>query len=249
MADRGEGEAAAGGGDEPIRALFTRLTADIRTLIEAEVALLRIDFYRRIARAKLAIILIVGALLLGQAAAVVLLMSLAFALSPYLTPFGGAMVAALIGAIAAGLCAKMGMKRLVSMIEDDDRDDKPQGAIEPLIERARARSRTARAAVLDAIGDTQARLHPRALLEDLTEEVLDHAQSLAHRVVEKARRQPIRTILWIAGGALLVLRPRLGKFAFKVADRLGATRTGAVGYRGEGAVTPAQPPASEETGR
>ena len=82
-------------------------------MIEAEVAYFRIDFYRRIARAKLAIGLLVGTLLLGQAAAVVLLMSLAFALSPYLTPFGGAMVAALIGAGAAGLCAKAGMKRIV----------------------------------------------------------------------------------------------------------------------------------------
>lgn len=248
MADAGEGEPTAGGGEEPIRALFTRLTADIRTLVDAEVALLRIDFYRRIARAKLAIVLIVGSLLLGQAAAVVLLMSLAFALSPYLTPFGGAMVAALIGAGAAGLCAKMGMKRLVSMIEDDS-DDAPQGAIEPLIERARARSRIARAAVLDAVGDVQTRLHPRALLEDLTEEVLDHAQTMAHRAVEKVRRQPIRTLLWIAGGVLLVVRPRLGKFAFNVAQRLGATRTDAVGYRGEGAVSAAQPSASEETGR
>ena len=248
MTDRGEGEAKADSGDEPIRALFTRLTADIRTLIDAEIALLRIDFYRRIARAKLAIVLIVGALLFGQAAAVVLLMSLAFALSPYLTPFGGAMVAALVGAIAAGLCAKMGMKRLVSMIEDDS-EDKPQGAIEPLIERARARSRTARTAFLDAIGETQARLHPRALLEDLTEDVLDHAQNIAHRAVEKVRRQPFRTILWIAGGVLLVVRPRLGKFAFNVAQRLGATRSGADGYTDDGAVTVAQPPASEETGR
>ncbi|TZG25995.1 phage holin family protein [Sphingomonas montanisoli] len=247
MADR-EGEAATAGGNEPIRALFTRLTADIRTMIDAEIALVRIDFYRRVARAKLAIVLIVGALLLGQAAAVVLLMSLAFALSPYLTPFGGAMVAALVGAGAAALCAKMGMKRLVSMIEDDS-DERPQGAIEPLIERARARSRTARAAVLDAIGDAQARLHPRTLLEDVTEEVLDHAQTMAHRAVDKVRQQPFRTILWVAGGVLLVVRPRLGSFAFKVAQRLGATRTGAVGYRGEGAVTPAQPPASEETGR
>jgi hypothetical protein len=237
---RGEGE------DEPIGAMFSRLVADIRALADAEIAYFRIDFYRRIARAKIAIVLLVGAVLMGQAAAVVLLMSLAFALSPYIGPFGGGLVAALVGVVAAVLCARFGMRQLVSLLEDDE-SDRPGGMIEPLIERARARSRAARAALVDVVGDAQARLQPRVLIADLIEDALDHVQGIAHRTVGALRNRPLRSSAWIFAALILIVRPPIGRIVRGIGGRIGETRKPVRGYKEQEAVTGLESPDHRST--
>ena len=82
---------------EAIGALLARLVEDGRALAKAELALFRTDFYRRIGRTRTgALFLLVGAMM-GQAAAVTLLVTLSFLLTPWLGRLGAASVSVLFG--------------------------------------------------------------------------------------------------------------------------------------------------------
>lgn len=235
---------------ESIAELLARLIDDARELAQAELALFRLDLYQRISRAKVGILMCVIGAIMGQAAAVVLLMSLAYALTPWLGGFGGAAVAALVGAGLAVLLVRMGGKRLLLIVDDDPSDHAPSAigkaptvTMDELFDRARTHTHAARAQLADAVGDAQARLNPQALALDLLEEVLDHAQTFAHRAIDMVRYRPLRSVAAVAAVTAILLRSPISRLVGRV---LGATRSAGTSLK-DTATRTARSPADEET--
>ena len=138
MEQRGEPE------QETIGELLARLIDDGRELVNAELALFRLDFYHRIARARLGIAMCLGGALFGQAAAVMVLISIDHALSRWLGTFGSAIAAALIGGAGAVLLLRFGIRRLMLIVDDDPpENNRPTLTMDELFARARAHSRVA----------------------------------------------------------------------------------------------------------
>lgn len=234
---------------ESIGELFARLIDDARVLAKAELAMFRLDFYQRISRAKAGIAMCVVGAILGQAAAVVSLLSIAYALTPWLGGFGGAAVAALIGGGLAIILIRLGAKRLLLIVDDNPDDHKAAGMKAPtitmdeLFARARAQTHDARAHLADAVGDAQARLHPQALALDLWEQALDHAQSFAHKAVDLVRYRPLRSIAMVALGTAVLLRTPI---AHLVGRAMGATRRSGASLKDQPTYM-ARSPTDEET--
>ncbi|MDB5686382.1 MAG: hypothetical protein JWR77_971 [Rhizorhabdus sp.] len=234
---------------ESIGELFARLIDDARALAKAELAMFRLDFYQRISRAKAGILMCVLGAIMGQAAAVVSLISIAYALTPWLGGFGGAAVAALVGAVLAGVLIKLGAKRLLLIVDDDHDDQKSAGikaptvTMEELFDRARAHTREARAQLADAVGDAQNRLNPQTLALDLWEEALDHAQGFAHKAVDMVRYRPLRSIVAVAAVTALLLKSPISHLVGKA---LAATRSRGASLK-DRTSDMARSPADEET--
>lgn len=232
---------------ETIGELFARLIDDGRDLVSAELALFRLDFYNRIARARLGIAMCLVGALLGQAAAVMLLISIDHALSRWLGTFGSAVVAALIGGAAAILLLRFGVRRLMLIADDDPPgDNKPTVTMDELFARARAHSRDARGQLADVVGEAQKRLSPQALVIDLWDEFLDHGQVLAHRAVDGLRRRPYRIAAIAIGLSLVILRPPIGRIIAWL-GKAGATRSKSISLKDKRATRPAQPLDEETT--
>lgn len=198
---------------EPIGALLGRLVEDARTLAKAELALFRTDFYRRIGRARTGALLCLVGAIMGQAAAVTFLVTLSFVLTPWIGRLGGAAVSVLLGIGLAVLLIRIGVQKLMLVVEDaDDEDDDgaPSGSpIDELFGRVRQRSRQARNQLIETVGETQARLHPQALLADLAEMAVDQAQEMSHRAIDAVRRRPVRVAAGLVAVLLLLIRPPL----------------------------------------
>lgn len=214
-------------GAETIGALLARLVEDGRALAKAELALFRTDFYRRIARARTgALFLLVGAMM-GQAAAVTFLVTLSFLLQPFLGRLGAASLSVLLGLALAAWLIRTGVRKLMLVVEDpEDEDgdglpDRPISPLDELFERVKQRSRAARNELLETLGETQARLHPQALVADLAELVADQAQAMSHRAVDALRRRPVRAGAALIALALVVIRPPIYRM---LAGLAGATR-------------------------
>lgn len=223
-----------------IGALFARLVEDGRALVKAELALFRTDFYRRMARARIgALLLLIGAIM-GQAAAVTFLVTLSFVLTPWIGRLGGAAVSVALGVGIAIFAIKTGIRKLIMVVEDyedDDHDlDRPPSALDILFERMRQRSREARDHLKDTVDETQARLHPQALIADLADEIVNHAQAMAHRAVDAARRRPARAFAAGITVLLLLFRPSISRIAKGLAR---ATRQGATSFTEKPAGSPA----------
>lgn len=241
MDQRGEPE------QESIGELFTRLIDDSRALIAAELALFRLDFFQRVARAKLGVVLCLIGAIMGQAAAVVLLMAVAYGLMPLIGAFAGAAVTALIGAGTALLLLRIGTRRLMLIVDDSPSDEKKSTAtMDELFERARARSHGARAELADAVGDAQLRLNPQTLLLQLWDELLDIGQSFAHDAVDGIARRPVRVAMIAFAAVLVIVRPPIGHLIERLAGRLRATGTDRDSLKGKSAGGPAYPPSDEE---
>jgi hypothetical protein len=232
---------------DTIGALFARLIDDGRALISAELALFRLDFFNRIARARLGIALCVLGVLMGQAAAVMVLISIDHALGRWLGSFGSAIVAALIGGSAAALLIRYGVRRLMLIVDDDPPGDaKSTITMDELFDRARAHSRGARAQLAEAVGEAQDRLSPQALVIELWELLLDHGQAVAHRAVDGLRQRPLRIAAIAIGLSLLLIRPPIGRIIAWL-GKGGATRSTGTSLNGKRARRPAPPPAEETT--
>lgn len=216
---------------EPIGALLARLIEDGRALIAAELAVFRTDFYRRLGRARIGILLCLIGAITGQAAAVALLVTLSFVLQPWIGLIGGSLASVTLGAVLAVVLIRLGVRKLLAVVEDPEEDAGPSGSalrsspVDELFERVRARSRSARNQLSDTMGEAQARLHPTALIADLIEEIADQAQMLTHRLVDAARRRPVRTGAMLIMAALLLVRPPVGRIVagLRRATRYGAT--------------------------
>ncbi|KRB90618.1 hypothetical protein ASE22_09845 [Sphingomonas sp. Root720] len=205
--------------------MLARLVEDGRTLAKAELALFRTDFYRRIGRARTGVLLCLIGAIMGQAAAVTFLVTLSFVLTPWIGRLGGAAVSVLLGIGLAVLLIRIGVRKLMLVVEDPDDDDDAPGLgarrdaspIDDLFERVRQRSQDARNQLVETVGEAQARLHPQALIADLAEIVVDQAQEMSHKLVDAVRRRPGRTALAAAALAMLVLRPPLYRIAKGIA--------------------------------
>lgn len=220
---------------EPISVLLARLVEDGRALVKAELALFRTDFYRRIARARTgALLLLIGAMM-GQAAAVTFLVTLSFVLTPWIGRLASAALSVVLGLALAAIAIKIGIRKLIMVVEDyeDNDDDKkmPPSPLDILFERMRARSRAARDQLTSTVDETQARLHPQALIADLADEVVNHAQAMTHSAIDALRRRPVRMIAMIATALLILVRPPI----FRFIGGLGReTRGGAASYKSRG---------------
>lgn len=203
------------GEQEPIGVLLGRLVEDARSLAKAELALARTDFYRRIGRARTGALLCLIGAIMGQAAAVTFLVTLSFVLTPWIGRLGGAATSVLLGIVLAVALIRIGVRKLVLVVEDPDGDDDDDAGtasgspIDELFEKVRQRSQEARNQLVETVGETQARLHPQALIADLAELVVDQAQAMSHRVVDAVRQKPVRTAAGLAVVLLLLFRPPL----------------------------------------
>lgn len=226
--------------------MLARLVEDGRALAKAELALFRTDFYRRIGRARTgALFLLVGAMM-GQAAAVTFLVTLSFLLTPWLGRLGAASVSVLFGLGLAALLIRTGVRKLLLVVEDpedDDGDGLPDhpSAVDELFERVRQRSQAARNQLVETVGETQARLHPQALIADLADLIADQAQAMSHRAVDAVRRRPVRMAAAVIALLLVVIRPPIYGM---LAGLVRATRRRTASFTGNGAVRRAQ---DEET--
>lgn len=240
MEQRGDPE------QETIGELLARLIDDGRGLIKAELALFRLDFYNRIARARLGIAMCLIGALFGQAAAVMILISIDHLLGRWLGTFGSAVAAAAIGGSAAALLLRFGIRRLMLIVDDDPpENNKPVVTMDELFVRARAHSREARAQLAEDVGEAQTRLSPHALIIDLFDQILDHGQTLAHRAVDGLRRRPLRVAAIAIGLTVLVIRPPIWRMLAWLGNA-GATRSGSTSLKGKRATRRA-PPRDEET--
>jgi len=233
---------------EPIGALLARLVEDGRAFARAELAFFRTDFYRRLARARIGALLLLIGVVMGQAAAVTLLVTLAFVLEPYTGRLGGSVVAVTVGLVIAIWAIRTGARKLIMVVEDfeDEKREESDEATRPLdilFERMRQRSRAARDRLKETVDETQARLHPQMLIADLADEVVDHAQTLAHSAVDALKRRPMRLAAIAAGALLLLFRAPIFRWIGNIA---GATRRSDSSYRNNPAGNPAQPK-DEET--
>ena len=193
---------------EPIGALLARLVEDGRSLAKAELALFRTDFYRRIARARTGAMLCLVGAIMGQAAAVTLLVTLSFVLTPWIGRIGASAASVILGAGLAVVLIRIGVTKLMLVAEDFDDDDRDpaQSPLEKLFDRMRERSREARNQLAETVDETQARLHPQALIADLADELIDYAQAMSHSVIDAVRRRPVRIAAGLVAALLLVAR-------------------------------------------
>jgi hypothetical protein len=210
---------------ETLGALLARLIEDGRALAKAELVLFRTDFYRRIGRARTGALLCLIGAIMGQAAAVTFLVTLSFVLTPWIGRLGGAAVSVLLGIGMAVLLIRMGVRKLMLVVEDPDDDDDEPGVgthahsspIDELFGRVRRRSQDARNQLVETVGEAQARLHPQALIADLADIVVDQAQQMSHKAIDAVRRRPGRAALAAAALVILVVRPPLHRIVRGIA--------------------------------
>lgn len=206
---------------DSIGELFRRLADEARTLAKAELALFRTDFYRRVGKAKLGILLCLVGAIMGQAAAVTFLVTLSFVLTPWIGRLGGAAVSVVLGIGLAVALLRIGAQKLTLVLgdEEDANDDAPpidKISIDQLFERVRARSRAARDQLADTLGETQARLHPQALIADLADEIADHAQTIAHKVIGVVRVRPYKLGAAAFLASLIIFRTPLARIVDRI---------------------------------
>jgi len=110
-------------GDEPISTLFARLVDDGTNLFRAELNLYRQAALRRVAQAKMPVVMIVAAALIAQSSVTVLLVGCALGLARWIGPVGGGLAMAVIGFALCGLLVRIAIKRLTAALgEANDKD-------------------------------------------------------------------------------------------------------------------------------
>jgi len=216
--------------------LLARLVEDARSSANAELALFRTDFYRRIARARIGALLLLLGAIMGQAAAVTFLVTLSFVLTPYVGRLVASLIAVVGGAALAVWLIRLGVRKLIMVVEDFEEDEEQRADVaakplDQLFERVRQRSRDAREQLRATLDDTQARLHPQMLMADLADELVDNAQQLADRVIDSARRRPARAFTLAAAIVLLVVRQPLGRVVAKLFRATASTNASLVKKR------------------
>jgi len=218
---------------EPIGAVLARVVEDGRAVVKAEIALARTDFYRRLGRARTgAALLLVGAIM-GQAAAVTFLVTLSFVLTPWVGRLGGAAISVALGVGVALLAIRAGVRKLVMVAEDPEDEDLAEAArltspIDELFEKVRQKAHAARNQLVDTVGEAQARLHPQALIADIADIVVDHAQRATNSAIETVRRRPVRSAAAAIALTFVLLRLPLHRLLLRLA---GATARASASFQ------------------
>ncbi|WP_133175404.1 phage holin family protein [Sphingomonas oleivorans] len=99
---------------EGLRDLFADAIDSGRTLVRAEIAYYRASALAKVDHARLPLILLVAAVLIIQASLTALFVGLGFALAFRFGPFGGGIVAALLGLALAGILALIAKRRFAA---------------------------------------------------------------------------------------------------------------------------------------
>jgi hypothetical protein len=102
--------------EQSLGTLFARLIDDGTNLFRAELNLYRQAAFRRVAQAKLPVIMIVGAVLLAQSAVTVILVGFALGLAHWLGPVGGGLAVGVISLAICGLLVMVAIKRLTAAL-------------------------------------------------------------------------------------------------------------------------------------
>ena len=218
---------------EPIGAVLARVVEDGRALVKAELALARTDFYRRLGRARTgAALLLVGAIM-GQAAAVTFLVTLSFVLTPWVGRLGGAAISVALGVAVALFAIRAGVRKLVLVVEDPEDEELADAAkltspIDELFEKVRQKAHGARNQLVETVGEAQARLHPQALIADIADILVDHAQRATNSAIDTVRRRPVRSAAAAIVLSFVLLRLPLHKLLLRLA---GATARASASYQ------------------
>ena len=165
---------------------------------------------------------------------------MSFVLTPWLGRLGASAVSVALGVGLAVALIRIGVRKLMLVVEDIDDDDSSDGkgasALDELFERMRDRSRLARNQLAETVDETQARLHPQTLIADLADELIDKAQTLSHAAIDAVRERPVKATAAMIAVVLLIVRPPVYRIAKSL---LGATRQGQNGLRTKDAGRPA----------
>jgi hypothetical protein len=104
--------------EQSLGTLFARLIDDGTNLFRAELNLYRQAAFRRVAQAKLPVIMIVAAVLLAQSAVTVILVGCALGLARWLGPVGGGVAVGVISLAVCGLLVMIAIKRLTAVLSE-----------------------------------------------------------------------------------------------------------------------------------
>lgn len=205
--------------------MLARLVEDGRALVKAELALARTDFYRRLGRARTGAALLLVGVIMGQAAAVTFLVTLSFVLTPWVGRLGGAAISVALGVGVALLAIRAGVRKLVLVVEDPEDEEFAEAArlsspIDDLFEKVREKAHAARNQLVETVGEAQARLHPQALIADIADILVDHAQRATNSAIETIRRRPVRSTAAAVALTFVLLRLPLHRLLLRLA---GAT--------------------------
>ncbi|NIJ06838.1 small-conductance mechanosensitive channel [Sphingomonas vulcanisoli] len=101
-----------GGKEESVRELIARLIDETKAYVKAEIGVVKSTALAWVDRAKIAVPLIVTAILLVQAALIVLIAAFGMALAAWLGVAGGLAVAAVIVLLIAGVCVGIAVSKV-----------------------------------------------------------------------------------------------------------------------------------------
>jgi hypothetical protein len=104
--------------EQSLGTLFARLIDDGTNLFRAELNLYRQAAFRRVAQAKLPVIMIVAAVLLAQSAVTVILVGFALGLARWLGPAGGGLAVGVVSLAICGLLVMVAIKRLTATVAE-----------------------------------------------------------------------------------------------------------------------------------
>jgi hypothetical protein len=110
-------------GEEPIGTLFARLVDDGTNLFRAELNLYRQAALRRVAQAKMPVVMIVAAALIAQSSVTVILVGCALGLARWIGPVGGGVAMGVIGFALCGLLVRIAIGRLTAVVGEANEKD------------------------------------------------------------------------------------------------------------------------------
>jgi hypothetical protein len=110
-------------GEEPIATLFARLVDDGTNLFRAELNLYRQAALRRVAQAKMPVVMIVAAALIAQSSVTVILVGCALGLAHWIGPAGGGLAMGVIGFAVCGLLVRVAIGRLTAVVSEANEKD------------------------------------------------------------------------------------------------------------------------------
>lgn len=110
----------AGPRQESLAALFGQLSDNGKAYVSAEIARVRALLFRRVVKARLAILLMVSAALLTQSAVLVLLTGLLLFLAPHVGVIWATVICMVMALVVAGIMARLAFWQVRRAVGDKD---------------------------------------------------------------------------------------------------------------------------------